>query len=331
MVERSARRFTPDLSSSHALHPGVGLVGEGEDVVDVHMMRAMLCKRNGKSQAGFKLAVRSVQFWTEALTNHPNSGGLEEMPAIQTFEPRCRTGTWPMMKPRSTKREFHVESCTSLSPPSPGTSRCCPRSAGPRGLAACSQNVNMVLVCVKASPQAGDAFTQTRLMATFGVSAGRSAEGPKVGFWGSGFRVWVLGFRVHKTFNARASRRMGKGFPHLFTFLFGFFLFGYHFVFAKFGQTNLGQNQDWSKATLTKLEQSLTKKILASMACETAPNPDPPPFSFFLSLGVSARGIVVVFCAVLGQFGLNKKDLSRPTPLQVRRGAQVGNLQGGVP
>ena len=43
----------------------------------------------------------------------------------------------------------------------------------------------IVRVCVKESPAEGDAFTQTRLVPTFGVSTGLSAEGPK-----------VLGFRV---------------------------------------------------------------------------------------------------------------------------------------
>ena len=42
---------------------------------------------------------------------------------------------------------------------------------------------NIVSVCVKASrgPKARDTFTQTRLMPTFGVSAEKPTEGPKVG------------------------------------------------------------------------------------------------------------------------------------------------------
>ena len=52
-------------------------------------------------------------------------------------------------------------------------------------------------VCVKAS-RARDAFTQTRLMPTFGVSAGLSAEHCRPGFrvQGSKFKVWGSGFRV---------------------------------------------------------------------------------------------------------------------------------------
>ena len=69
-------------------------------------------------------------------------------------------------------------------------------------------------------PKAGDAFTRTRLMPTFGVSAAlllniagcrkamfreRPAEGPKVGVWG----VRVFRFRVLRVF--RVFRAYGLG------------------------------------------------------------------------------------------------------------------------
>ena len=58
------------------------------------------------------------------------------------------------------------------------------------------------IVFVKASPRAGDAFTQTRLVSTFGVSAGRPAEGPSFGF-GLGMLLHIdhldVGWSLHIT------------------------------------------------------------------------------------------------------------------------------------
>ena len=68
---------------------------------------------------------------------------------------------------------------------------------------------------VRVGVKAGDAFTRTRLMATFGLSAERPAEGPEVRVQGSGFRVQGSGFRRRSP-----CRHAVRGF-HLFAFALG--------------------------------------------------------------------------------------------------------------